>query len=93
MKPRHAAALALVLAMVVVIVGCWDVTYFPDPSVYTAGWKCPDPDSHWVAHKIPLCASIPGGVLVKSCFQKTLANVREARGCVAEPSPTPTPTP
>src|SRR6266404_3427763 len=99
MKPRHAAALALVGSCAMsVMIGClppWQFTYYPDKSAHTAGYKCPPPEemSHFVASKTAPCTWIPGEMFVASCWDEELAALNEARGCVPEPSPTPTATP
>ena len=91
MNPRHVAA--LVFMVLVFFAGCF-VAYEPDPSIHVAGWKCPDPDkmSHLVTYKVPACGWLPGAIFFKTCFDKTVVAVEEARGCVPEASPTPTAT-
>jgi hypothetical protein len=97
-KPRHAAALALVIfCALTAFVGCLapvEIDYDADPSLHTAGWKCPDPDrmNRVVTHSNPP-ALVPGALFSKSCMDQVVADRELARGCVPEASPTPTPTP
>ena len=99
MKPRRAAALALVgFFAFIVMTGCLgpvSVDYYSDPRRSVPGWKCPPPDemSHVVVRTTPPCAWIPGGIYFWSCSDADFAAAAEARGCVPEPSPTPTSTP
>jgi hypothetical protein len=80
MKPRHAAALALLIfCALTAFVGClspFEVDYDADPSLHTAGWKCPDPDKmdRVVTHSNPPCSWVPGGVLTKSCTDQVVAS-------------------
>jgi len=73
---------ALILALCVS--GCTppaSVAYLPDPTLASPGWRCPS-DRKFIAHVNPPCAWVPGGLMFKSCWDRYIADISQARGCV-----------
>jgi len=75
------------LGALLLLSGCTppvSVAYLPDPTLASPGWRCPS-DRKFIPHVNPPCAWVPGGLMFKSCWDRYIADISQARGCVRSP--------